>query len=64
LFERVVMEDTYEKYKAGWVADWKAVPIEEVVDKMIQNRKVGQHQLRKFYPNVIKKEFKRREVKI
>lgn len=66
LFRAVNQEtDTYEKFKAGWVYRWEAKPIEDVVDDMLTNAvSITQHRLRRFQPNVIKTEFRRRGFEI
>jgi len=46
-----------------WVADWEARPIREVVDNMIEKRDSG-IPLRRFQPQVVKNEFKRRGLKL
>ena len=47
----------------GFVNVWEVVPVEEVVDNMLAKRRAfgpTKHRLRRFQPNVIKQELKRR----
>ena len=59
-FERVTYSSAHTP--CGTVSDhvylWEIVPVEEVVDKMLANK--NKHRLRRFQPNVIKQELKRR----